>query len=237
MFFKMWSWGMINTTHGRHAMASTIFSHSFIFLRSHLVVCSSSTLFRLILVSSYSITMSGIILFSVALSSLFLQNGVEASPYRPTHLRRGVPNTPGYSYGGCYTEATSMRALTGCSYFDDAMTVEKCLTACPGFKYFGLEYGYDVPSCLLSIYLTCNNLVENATLGTPSMKEALKLNCLTVISPVLVMLARVVVQETDWMFTLERLIPYYRPNTQLGVVMSSHLVVGPSQEITQAQTI
>lgn len=181
--------------------------------------------------------MSGIILFSIALSSLCFQSGVAASPYRPTHLRRGVPNTPGYSYGGCYTEATSSRALTGCSYFDDSMTVEKCLTACPGFKYFGLEYGYDVPWGMLSTYLTCNNVVANAMPETLSTREASRLNFLTAISPVRAMPARIVVQVTDWTSILEWSIPYCQPNRQLGVVMLSHLMVDPSQEITQAQMI
>lgn len=85
--------------------------------------------------------MSKFTLISTALTGLLLVSAVGASPYRPAHLRRGVPNTPGYAYGGCYTEATSSRALTGKSYFDDLMTVEKCMSACTDFKYFGLEYG------------------------------------------------------------------------------------------------
>ncbi|KUJ09774.1 WSC-domain-containing protein [Mollisia scopiformis] len=54
---------------------------------------------------------------------------------------RSDVNITGYNYGGCYTEATNMRALTGDAYFDDLMTVEKCAAACSTFSRFGVEYG------------------------------------------------------------------------------------------------
>ncbi|KAK4208538.1 WSC domain-containing protein [Rhypophila decipiens] len=81
-----------------------------------------------------------IIAAAAALSAL----GVNCSPLQATELRRrDMPVNPGYDFAGCYTEATSARALTGASYFDDHMTIQKCATACSvsGFKYFGVEYG------------------------------------------------------------------------------------------------
>jgi iron transport multicopper oxidase len=57
-------------------------------------------------------------------------------PTGPTNL----PTIGPYSYIGCYTEATSIRALTGKSYYNDSMTVEMCYTQCTGFVWFGLEY-------------------------------------------------------------------------------------------------
>ncbi len=41
---------------------------------------------------------------------------------------------------GCYTEATNGRALISKTYYDDAMTVEKCASACSAYTYFGVEY-------------------------------------------------------------------------------------------------
>ena len=45
-----------------------------------------------------------------------------------------------YSYVGCYTEATTGRALSGKTYANDNMTVEICYAQCVGFTWFGLEY-------------------------------------------------------------------------------------------------
>jgi hypothetical protein len=47
-----------------------------------------------------------------------------------------------YTYQGCYTEATNMRALSSASYYDySAMTLEECANDCTGYVYFGVEYG------------------------------------------------------------------------------------------------
>lgn len=70
----------------------------------------------------------------------FLVVFVNASPLLTVVKPRDVAVT-GYIDGGCYTEATNMRALTGNAYFDDLMTVEKCATACGNFYWFGVEYG------------------------------------------------------------------------------------------------
>ena len=51
-----------------------------------------------------------------------------------------------YSFQGCYTEATSVRALTGAAFFPANMTLDKCAAACTGFTYWGVEYGQE---CLL----------------------------------------------------------------------------------------
>ncbi|KAK3392754.1 WSC domain-containing protein [Podospora didyma] len=77
----------------------------------------------------------------VAFSAAFSGLGVNGSPHNPAFRRRAVAQIPGYDFAGCYTEATGMRALTGSSFFDDLMTVNKCAVACAGFAYFGVEYG------------------------------------------------------------------------------------------------
>ncbi|KAL8968048.1 MAG: hypothetical protein Q9197_005087 [Variospora fuerteventurae] len=51
-----------------------------------------------------------------------------------------TPTVSTYQADGCYTEASSGRALSGKTYYDDAMTIAKCASACAGFDLFGLEY-------------------------------------------------------------------------------------------------
>jgi hypothetical protein len=58
-----------------------------------------------------------------------------------------------YDYAGCYTEATSRRAFSDLSYYDDAMTIEKCAAACSGYAWFGTEYGREVS--LSSVHRCC----------------------------------------------------------------------------------
>ena len=70
---------------------------------------------------------------------LFL-GSINATPLQSLNPRSGI-SLSGYTYEGCYTEATNGRALTGGSYFDDSLTVEKCAAACKKFTLFGVEYG------------------------------------------------------------------------------------------------
>jgi hypothetical protein len=46
-----------------------------------------------------------------------------------------------YSWFGCRTEATGVRALSSKTLVDDDMTLEVCATFCEGYTYFGTEYG------------------------------------------------------------------------------------------------
>ncbi|KAF8860303.1 copper radical oxidase [Acephala macrosclerotiorum] len=51
------------------------------------------------------------------------------------------PTVKAYSFVGCYTEGTGVRALSGTAFFDYiAMTLEECAFACNGYTYFGVEY-------------------------------------------------------------------------------------------------
>jgi hypothetical protein len=54
---------------------------------------------------------------------------------------------PGYVDRGCYTEATTGRALSDNAYYDNGMTVEKCAAACGAYNWFGVEYGTE---CMFS---------------------------------------------------------------------------------------
>lgn len=62
----------------------------------------------------------------------------------------------GYSPVSCHTEATSGRALSSKSYFDDRMTVEKCAIACSGFRYlaWNMEERYTTRATSSLIRLT-----------------------------------------------------------------------------------
>lgn len=47
-----------------------------------------------------------------------------------------------YTFQGCFTEATNVRALSGAAYYDyTAMTIEECQADCTGYTYFGVQYG------------------------------------------------------------------------------------------------
>ena len=60
----------------------------------------------------------------------------------------GIKQTvAGYTFQGCYTEATNIRALSSASFFDyTAMTLEACAADCVSFAYFGVEYGGEASS-------------------------------------------------------------------------------------------
>lgn len=56
-----------------------------------------------------------------------------------------VSNVGKYGYTGCYTEATTGRALSGTSFHSDTMTVEACGAFCaPTYTMFGVEYASEV---------------------------------------------------------------------------------------------
>lgn len=46
-----------------------------------------------------------------------------------------------FAYKGCYTEATTGRALSAKQSAGASMTVEQCSTVCSGYQYMGVEYG------------------------------------------------------------------------------------------------
>ena len=61
------------------------------------------------------------------------------------------PAMGAYAFQGCYTEATSTRALSGAAFYNyTAMTLEMCLSNCAGYTYWGVEYGGE---CML--FLIC----------------------------------------------------------------------------------
>ncbi|KAH7376045.1 WSC domain-containing protein [Plectosphaerella cucumerina] len=64
------------------------------------------------------------------------------APATPTPTGPSQPDTVGpYTWYGCRTEGTGIRALNGRTTAADTMTLETCQTFCAGFTYFGTEYG------------------------------------------------------------------------------------------------
>ncbi|KAG4441379.1 hypothetical protein IFR05_003136 [Cadophora sp. M221] len=70
------------------------------------------------------------------------------------------PKIGAYSYYGCQTEGTGVRALDGGFFFNEtAMTLEMCAANCAGFKYWGVEYGAE---CY------CGNEFQTGSLAVPN---------------------------------------------------------------------
>ena len=51
-----------------------------------------------------------------------------------------VGNFSGWSYLGCYSEATNMRALSDASFVSSTINVQTCAQKCAGASFFGVEY-------------------------------------------------------------------------------------------------
>jgi hypothetical protein len=77
------------------------------------------------------------------ISSSTLLSSTTSTSASPTQTGPAIKQTVGTSwqFQGCWTEATSTRALSANSYADDAMTLESCAAFCAAYTYFGVEYG------------------------------------------------------------------------------------------------
>lgn len=63
------------------------------------------------------------------------------STVKPTGTLAVKQNVSGYTFQGCYTEATSERALSGAVFINSAnMTLEQCASNCASYAYFAVEY-------------------------------------------------------------------------------------------------
>jgi hypothetical protein len=71
------------------------------------------------------------------LSVYALNTTLEPPKPTPAIKPKGGP----YTYYGCQTEATNMRALSSATTATDSMTLELCESFCAGHKYWGVEYG------------------------------------------------------------------------------------------------
>ncbi|KAK4127792.1 heme peroxidase [Parathielavia appendiculata] len=68
-----------------------------------------------------------------------------------------------YSFVGCWTEGTGVRALSAKTYASGTdMTLESCAAFCAGYKYFGTEY---------SAECYCGNTLDASSSEAPSVDE------------------------------------------------------------------
>jgi hypothetical protein len=74
-------------------------------------------------------------------SSSATATATSTSTATPTATLAVKPTVGAYTFVGCQTEATGIRALSEKGYADDSMTLESCAAYCSGFTYFGTEYG------------------------------------------------------------------------------------------------
>ncbi|KAN0098799.1 WSC domain containing protein, partial [Hyaloscypha variabilis] len=93
--------------------------------------------------------------------AVFFSTVVTAISPAPSRLNyRDDVAIPGYTYEGCYTEATNMRALSDLAYYNDLMTVEDCAAACSSYTWFGVEYGRE---CY------CGNTLNPGSVPAPAL--------------------------------------------------------------------
>ncbi|GJN85986.1 wsc domain-containing protein [Purpureocillium lilacinum] len=78
-----------------------------------------------------------------------------AAPTETLHHRDAVG---GYKMVSCWTEGTGARALTGNSFANDSMTLEKCMNYCSAYVYWGTEYGRE---CY------CGNSLDGSSKAAP----------------------------------------------------------------------
>ncbi|KAB5511496.1 WSC domain-containing protein [Coniochaeta sp. 2T2.1] len=92
-------------------------------------------------VSTSTISTSTLSTSSITTSTL--TSSTRSTSATPTQTGPAIKQTVGtnWQFQGCFTEATSMRALSDNTYADDTMTLESCATFCGNYKYFGVEYG------------------------------------------------------------------------------------------------
>lgn len=71
------------------------------------------------------------------------------------------PVINGYDYFGCYSEVTSIRALSDGATQSNDMTVEKCATFCKGAAFFGLEFGTECCTSITRLTHRFNTLTRH----------------------------------------------------------------------------
>ncbi|APA14815.1 hypothetical protein sscle_13g095850 [Sclerotinia sclerotiorum 1980 UF-70] len=74
-----------------------------------------------------------------------------------------VTNVPGYDYLGCYSEATTGRALSGLQPAPPVggFTIESCQKICSGFEYFGMEYSNE---CYCGATINAGSVLQASTI-------------------------------------------------------------------------
>lgn len=74
-----------------------------------------------------------------------------------------MTNVPGYDYLGCYSEATTGRALSGLQPAPPVggFTIESCQKICSRFEYFGMEYSNE---CYCGATINAGSVLQASTI-------------------------------------------------------------------------
>jgi WSC domain len=119
------------SSHGSSTSSST---------SSHSTTCTSSHANSVLSSSSSSSSLDPVSSSSTSSSKPASSSTSSSASAVPTLSHKTTIGA--YTLMGCYSEATTGRALTGKSFYDyPTMTLEECSTQCSGFTYFGVEYG------------------------------------------------------------------------------------------------
>ena len=109
--------------------------------------CGAGNRLELYLLSSLTLSRSSAATSTTSVSSVSQKSASSTSTKTSSSSAAtqtlAIKQTVGaYTFQGCWTEATSARALSGATYIDyTAMTLEECASSCAGWNYFGVEYG------------------------------------------------------------------------------------------------
>jgi iron transport multicopper oxidase len=95
--------------------------------------------------TKYTPDAGAIPLSSTATGPVTTPTGIATGPLLLLHLPQ-LPSVGAYTYVGCYSEATTGRALTGKAYANDSMTIEICAVTCSGYTWWGVEYARECKS-------------------------------------------------------------------------------------------
>lgn len=81
----------------------------------------------------------------------------------PTPTPSHLPTIGGYTMVSCWAEGGSNRALTGPTFANDSMTLEKCEDFCKDYVYWGTEYGRECKCntpCFILSSTNCDRLLR-----------------------------------------------------------------------------
>ncbi|CAK7234763.1 hypothetical protein SBRCBS47491_009059 [Sporothrix bragantina] len=87
-------------------------------------------------------------------ASTIITTTSQTSSTTTTAAHTTKPTVGNWVYQGCYTEATSGRALAALSQTNNEMTYEECASYCSAYAFFGVEYG---DQCYCGNYLTAGS--------------------------------------------------------------------------------
>ena len=90
------------------------------------------------------LTLHRLSLYKKSSTSTGAATSTKAAPTSAKQVPAGptiVQSVGNYVSQGCWSEATTGRALNAGTFYNDSMTIEMCAQDCKGYAMFGVEYG------------------------------------------------------------------------------------------------